>query len=286
MTEPRILVVEGNTKAVRDATVEAGGRVTAELYVETLEKCFPGARCDTVRPTDTDAALADSTGLADYDGIAWTGSALNIYNREPAVDRQIKLGRAALASGVPVFGSCWGLQVAVTAAGGEVAKNPIGREFGLARKIALNEAGRAHPLYDGKASVFDAVAVHKDEVVALPAGTTVLAGNGHSEVQALEFSVPGGSTFWGVQYHPEFDLREISAIARRYGTALTEEGFFADAADADRYAEMTAALQADPGRRDLAWLLGADADVLDGHVRLAEIRNWIMRQVLPRLADR
>ena len=134
--------------------------------------------------------------------------------------------------------------------------------------------------------MFDAVAVHKDEVETLPDGASVLAGNAHSEVQALVFEVPGGSTFWGVQYHPEFDLREIGAIGRRYGETLVAEGFFATAADADRYADVTATLQADPGRRDLAWLIGADADVLDETVRLAEIRNWILDQVLPRRAGR
>ena len=42
MTDPRILVVEGDTKDSRAALVAAGGHVTADLYVETLRTCLPG----------------------------------------------------------------------------------------------------------------------------------------------------------------------------------------------------------------------------------------------------
>ena len=281
MTNPRFLVVEGNTAEARAATVAAGGRETGDMYCDALRACHEGAVCEVVRPTDAGAALPGGNAISGYDGIAWTGSALNVYNGGPEVARQIDLAKAALASGVPVFGSCWGLQVAVTACGGEVVRNPDGREFGIARKITRTEAGREHPLYDGKPEVFDAVAVHMDEVSRLPPAAAVLATNAHSAVQALDFTVPGGSTFWGVQYHPEFDLRDIGVIARRYGKALIEEGFFADAEAAEQYAEMTATVQADPGRTDIAWLLGADADVLDESVRLAEIRNWIQTMVIP-----
>lgn len=286
MADPRILVVEGNTREAREATVAAGGRETADTYIDALRFASPDAVCDVVRPTDGETAPPGGASLSDYDGIAWTGSALNVYNGGPEITSQIEMCQAALATGVPVFGSCWGLQVAVTAAGGEVVLNTDGRELGIARKIRVTEAGRGHHLYDGKPEVFDAVAVHKDEVSRLPAGATVLSSNSHSTVQAVEFSAPGGSTFWGVQYHPEFDLRDIGIIAKRYGPALVNEGFFADAAGADEFRELTAVLQADPGRSDIAWLLGADADVLDESVRLAEIRNWIHYQVIPFKARR
>ncbi len=70
--------------------------------------------------------------------------------------RQIELAKAVFAAGVPFFGSCWGLQVAVTAAGGEVRANPRGREFGFARRILLTEAGREHRLFAGKPAAFEA----------------------------------------------------------------------------------------------------------------------------------
>ena len=33
--------------------------------------------------------------------------------------------------------------------------------------------------------------------------------------------------------------------------------------------------------KDIAWLLGIDDDVMNEDVRLAEVRNWIDRLVLP-----
>ena len=122
------------------------------------------------------------------------------------IDPQIELARAVLKSKTPLFGSCWGLQVITVAAGGMVRRNPKGREIGIGRRIALTPAGRGHPMYAGKATVFDAVTVHLDEVETLAPGTTVLAANALSDVQAAEIRVDG-AVAWGVQYHPEYLAR-------------------------------------------------------------------------------
>src|SRR5262249_36519843 len=46
------------------------------------------------------------------------------------------------------------------------------------------------------------------------------------------------------------------------------------------------ALEADPSRRDIAWLLGIDKQVLDPNRRAAELGNWLRARVLPRRAQR
>ncbi len=58
-------------------------------------------------------------------------------------------------------------------------------------------------------------------------------------------------------------------------------GFFADTDAAHDYVNKLEALHQDPSRRDLAWLLGIDADVMNEDVRLTEVRNWIEQLVLP-----
>ena len=58
-------------------------------------------------------------------------------------------------------------------------------------------------------------------------------------------------------------------------------GFFADTDAAHDYVNKLETLHQDPSRRDLAWLLGVDADVMNEDVRLAEVRNWIVHLVLP-----
>ncbi|HYE00881.1 MAG TPA: type 1 glutamine amidotransferase, partial [Alphaproteobacteria bacterium] len=97
-------------------------------------------------------------------------------------------------------------------------------------------------------------------------------------VQAAAIRHEGGE-FWGVQYHPEFDLREIGRIIRRYGDTMIAEGFFSDRPALEAWAAELEALQDDPSRRDLAWKHGLDADVLDPERRLAEPRNWLERRV-------
>ena len=213
-----------------------------------------------------------------YDGIAITGSALNLYKAETASLRQVDFARTVFASHVPLFGSCWGLQVAAVAAGGEVARNPKGREVAFARKVMLSEAGRAHPLHRDREIAFDAPAIHGDEVVRLPPDATVTAWNAMSQVQAAEIRHDGG-VFWGVQYHPEFTLRDLAFILRRYGPTLVDEGFFADLAALESYAADLSTLAADSARTDIAWRLGLGADILRPELRLREIGNWIAGQV-------
>ena len=70
--------------------------------------------------------------------------------------------------------------------GNDAIESPLGREMGVGRKIHLTEAGRKHPMYEGKATVFDGFVSHDDEVTKLPAaGATLLAGNDYSRVQAV-----------------------------------------------------------------------------------------------------
>jgi GMP synthase (glutamine-hydrolysing) len=44
---------------------------------------------------------------------------------------------------------------------------------------------------------------------------------------------------------------------------------------------MLEVLHQDPSRKDIAWLLGIDDDVMNEDVRVAEVRNWIDRLVMP-----
>ncbi len=281
----RLLVVEGNPSPARESLITAGGVPGGRLYAEVLSGLTPDVAIDVIHPADAEPRLSPGTTLADYDGVVVSGSRLHVYDDTPAVGRQIALVRAALEAGVPMLGSCWGAQVATVAAGGRVAKSPRGREIGFARKIALTPAGRGSPLYDGKAAVFDSLAVHYDEITQVPAGAVVLAANGHAAVQALAFTWRGGG-FFGVQYHPEFDLRHVARLVVNGTPAMLEQGFFADAAAARAYAATLETLHADPARRDLAWRLGIDDDVLDAGYRRLEIRNWVERVVRPMMAAR
>jgi GMP synthase (glutamine-hydrolysing) len=280
MPSPRLLVIEGNSPQTMAEHVAAGGTPSSKGYSDLLRELMPGASVDICYPGDSAATLPAGAALEGYDGVAITGSALHVYNGGPEVMRQVDLVKAALGTGTPIFGSCWGLQVIAAAAGGSIRKNPKGREIGFGRGIRLTEAGRKHPMYVGKLDVFNAPTVHLDEVEVLPPGTTVLASNAMSSVQAVEIRT-NGSVAWGVQYHPEYPLRELAAIVRRIGTRLIGEGFFADDLDMIAFAQDLDSLDRDPACKRLSWRHGISQNVLDKKLRVSEVANWIEFQVLP-----
>lgn len=183
-------------------------------------------------------------------------------------------------TGLPQYGSCWAAQIAVTAANGVCGKNPRGREMGLSRKIALTPEGRAHPMFEGKPTVFDAFTSHNDEITHIRPGGLHLAGNDFTAVQAVAIRYQNGD-FWGVQYHPEYDLHELARLTYCRRQKLIDLGFFRDMRSADQYIDDLENLHIDPNRYDIAWRLGIDADVMDDSVRLCETRNFIKHLAMP-----
>ena len=287
---PRILVVDGYAREGRAELASANATPAGELYAKMLKRWAPApVEVDICYPSDgpVDAETAPERLAAEYAGVAWTGCNLTIMDgvsgkdgcKDERVAAQIALQRRVYASGVPSFGSCWALQVAVVAAGGACRASPHGREQGVGRKNRLTPEGAAHPMFAGKPRVFDASQAHFDEVdeASLGPDTTVLAGNGWSSVQAAEVRAPalGAGVFWGVQYHPEFDLRELAALTKARREKFVKIGLFRDMAEADAHVADLEALYAEPGRRDLRWKLGIDDDILDDRTREIEAINWL-----------
>jgi GMP synthase (glutamine-hydrolysing) len=275
------LVVDGNPAERRAVHERDFGKTPGVSYGDTLLSLSPsGSSYDVCLPADPGANLPLGAALADYDGIALTGSSLHLWNREPAVERQIELAREIFRSRTPAFGSCWGVQMACVAAGGDVQRNQLGREVGFARNIAINAAGRSHPLLAGRPAAYTAPAIHLDVITIPSDDMTVLASNALTPVQAAEIRHDGG-IFWGIQYHPEFSLTEAASILHRIAPLLVEEGFVRSQAEGEAYAADLAALDTDRSRQDIAWRLGLDDEVLDDARRLTELRNWIAHQVMP-----
>lgn len=269
----KILVLEGNVAQVREHNRKLTGKTPGESYAAVLSSIDQNVDCDILCPADDDDVSENR--LRSYHGIVVTGSALNAYQDIEPVHRQVALAKRIFEIGTPFFGSCWGLQVAVVAAGGEVTRNVRGREVGYSRAVQLTEAGQKHPMHRGRPQVYDAPAVHSDHVTCLPANSTITAFNEFSEVQALEIQFGNGS-FWGVQYHPEFSLRDIAAVLRRYGPRLIEEeGSFQTLDELETYASRLEILESAPGRRDIAWQYAVGPDLLIPAKRHTELVNWL-----------
>lgn len=270
----RIAVIDAYTDAGRALLARGGCTTAGDLYERVLAERDPSLGVDVLFPNPAARTLPEAVSAGDYAGVLWTGSNLTIHRDDAEVRAQIDLARTLLDAGVANFGSCWAAQLAAVVAGGACAAHPRGREFGVSRKIRLTDAGRQHPMFEGKPSSFDAFTSHEDQVVSLPSTATLLAENNYCEVQAL--SVPyGRSAFWAVQYHPEYDLREVARLGAVRSGQLVKEGTFKSAESADAYFADLEALHEAPGSRDLEFRLGVDADVLDPSMRCREVDNWL-----------
>ena len=159
-----ILIVDGNEKEASDKYVQLGMDTQYDVYYKILQKLSNNSLDITVvHPAINSDFIPQGVSLDDFEGVAWTGSLLNIYEATPSIIRQIELAKKLLNKKNSIFGSCWGLQVLVTAAGGKIQKNPNGLEAIVAKNIILNEQGATHPMYNDKSKTFDSFCFHYDD---------------------------------------------------------------------------------------------------------------------------
>jgi GMP synthase (glutamine-hydrolysing) len=271
---PNVLIADGTPAAWQAERAVFGIPSNFSLFAAAVQLHRPDARCTPLNIADGEP-LPRGTTLADFDGVMVPGSPLHIYDSTPSVTRQIDFARAAFAARVPVWGSCWGLQLAIVALGGSVRRNPRGRELPIARAITVTEAGRAHPLLGSRPAVFDALCSHLDEIETLPPNSQVLAANELSPIQAIAAKTQYGGGFFGTQYHPEHTLVVSAALMEMRATELVDEGFAIERAEIIAMAADYRALAAEPGRRDLIWRYGIASEIIDPARRTTEIGNWL-----------
>ncbi len=230
----RLLVVEGNKEETWQHREAYGGVPYHKRFQAMLKILQPKAEVEFAFPADSDTLLPLNAQLTAFDGVLWTGSSLSVNDSSPSVQQQLTFAEDVFNSGVPFYGSCWGLQIATVASGGEVGPCSNGWEYGVSDLIELTEAGKNHPCFQGRKGSFPAFEVHRDEVVKLPENSTVLAKNRHSEVQAITIRFRN-SVFFGVQYHPEFTTEDMAFIARHLSKKLIEEGAFKSETDVESF---------------------------------------------------
>lgn len=274
----KFLIVDGYPKESRDQFNEVGMTLAGDLYAQMLQRRLPGAAYNIWYSSDPGVPALTDEQIAELDGILWPGCNLTVYHDDPRVHRHLDLARRAFAIGTPGFGSCWAIQVAAYAAGGEVKPSPKGREMGVGQKLRLTEAGKAHPMFEGKPEVYSHFMSHDDEVTRLPEGAALLAGNDWSAIQAAEIR-HGRGVFWGVQYHPEYNLKEMARLILARTKKLISLGYFRDEDDARDYAGKMETLHNEPDRKDLRWQLKIDDDVIDPEIREREFVNWLKHVV-------
>ncbi len=230
----KLLIVEGNNEETRVQRKAFGIKPYHLLFKEMLHFLWPSVGTEVVFPADGYTDLPTAKQLTKYDGILWTGSSLSVTENIPAVTDQLHFAETIFESGIPLYGSCWGLQVATTVAGGEIAHGNKGLEFGVAEDITLTDAGFKSPFFSKRKSGYSALCIHFDEVVKAPKNAVILAYNSHSKVQAMVFDYKK-SSFFGVQYHPEFKPSDMVLIATLLSEKLIASGRFASGSEIDEF---------------------------------------------------
>tara|TARA_Y100001970_G_scaffold144080_1_gene176991 strand:- start:61 stop:585 length:525 start_codon:yes stop_codon:yes gene_type:complete len=158
-----------------------------------------------------------------------------------------------------IFAICWGMQVAVTAAGGTVKKSENGAHIGIARDIKINNEGLKHPIYKNKKILFNSPAFNFDEVETVPNGSTLLASNPINKVQSIQFE-KGISKIWGIQYHPEITYdKMISLINFRKDRLINFRKVFKNEKDIDDHIKN----------------IEEENKRTNKHARMQEVKNWL-----------
>ena len=204
----KILIVEGNLRDENENFSKVGIKTHTESLKESLSYYPDKFEFDVVNPSSDHNLNKYSRKLEKYDGLIWGGSSLNIYNDTDEIRRQIEFMKECQKKVRKILAICWGMQVAVVAAGGEVKKSSKGCHIGIAESIEINTEGKTHPLYFGKNSKFNSPAFNFDEVVKLPKNSKLLASNYINSVQSITFT-KDNCQVWGLQYHPEITYEKM-----------------------------------------------------------------------------
>ena len=206
----KILIVEGNLREENESFSKVGIQTHTQSLKDSLAYYTNDLEFDVVNPSSDENIQPIIEKLSTYDGLIWGGSSLNIYNDTPEIRRQIEFMRECQKNVKKILAICWGMQVAVTAAGGQV-KKANDSNIGIANEVTINEKGLAHPLYKGKDKIFNTPAFNFDEVVKIPKNGICLASNKINNVQSLYFEV-NDTKIWGLQYHPEITYEKMISL--------------------------------------------------------------------------
>ncbi|MEQ5828913.1 type 1 glutamine amidotransferase [Sulfitobacter sp. NFXS29] len=280
MTQMRILISEGNEQADRAIFTAYNGCAPSGMFEKLLRRLRPDIESEILLTTDADQT--PQRPLTDYDGILFTGSNSNIHKMTEGTHRQLDFARTAFKSGTPMFGICWGLQLATVAAGGEVGPSQAEDckcEAPFSFGVSLSEEGRGHPMHLGRPEIFDTFGFHSDQVTRLAPGSRVTARNRHF-IQGVEIT-GAKSVFWGVQYHPELDGPDTAGFMRGSILELVDGEVYTslDAIQAVAEALDRFAPDSSPTEADMALFGPLDLSSFD--FRPIELMNWLDLMVLP-----
>jgi len=253
-----ILIVEGNLREENDSFTKVGIQTHTESLKQSLGHFTNDITYDVVNPSSDKNIQLIKNKLEKYHGLIWGGSSLNIYNNTPEIKKQIDFMKECQKKVKNILAICWGMQVAVTAAGGEVKKAGLSH-IGIANEITISKDGFNNPIYKNKLKKFNSPAFNFDEVIKLPDKGVCLASNNINKIQSLYFETLG-SKILGLQYHPEITYEKmINLIKFRKERLIKDRKVFKDEDEVQSHIT----------------LIKKEIKVSNKDQRMLELKNWL-----------
>ena len=254
----KILLVEGNLREANQEFTENGIKTHTESLKESIDYFTNNLEIDSVNPSSDKDIFDKVKDLNKYDGLIWGGSSLNIYSDTAEIRRQLEFMKECQKKVQNILAICWGMQVAVTAAGGVVKKGQNGSHRGIAHEININDNGLRHPLYEDKDQFFNTPAFNYDEVITLPNNATLLSSNKVNNVMGIDFK-SDLSNIWGIQYHPEITYEKMITLINFRKEKLINNKSFNDEDDLNTHIK----------------IIEDEIKITDKDLRMKELKNWL-----------
>ncbi len=206
-----------------------------QLYIIKLGSTFPATKKqfgdfdrwtrEALGPLDVGVSVVDVLqGVSlpaekECAGVVVMGSHAMVTDRFPwsvALEGWLK---RLLTVGTPLFGICYGHQLLVRAAGGQVDFHPRGPHFGTV-DVNLLPACATDPLFQSFPQSFRVHISHSQSVVNIPQRATRLAAAAHDPNHAVRL----GDCAWGVQFHPEYRAEIVRSYIQQQRKELMSVG--------------------------------------------------------------
>ena len=200
----KILIINGWTRNGDDQHLQAKCVLQKNIFKNLVKNYLPNSQVDIHDSYDDEDKNIDN-----YDAYLWTGGGGNIYENNSHNYSQLKLCEKIIETDKPIWGSCWGMQVIVTAFGGAIKKchKP---EFGYSKDIKIISSTLNNSIYKDKSKIFDAPAHHYDIVEQLPAEFEIISEN---EI-CIQSVYSSSKKIFCTQYHPELPYDYIANLMK------------------------------------------------------------------------
>lgn len=176
-------------------------------YFEMYSDLFPAIALEAYFVIDN-----EFPALEDYDIFISTGSKYSVYDDIPWIGKLKKMVKEIYERQKVFIGICFGHQLIAESLGGKVERHQSGYLIGVHDFTFTSKLSWMKPEADG----FKILMLCQDQITVFPKGSLVLAES--AECAIGMYTV--GSTFLGIQGHPDFSKAYNKAIFRSRADSL------------------------------------------------------------------